>query len=416
MRSVFALFLVLALGASQAQGTDILWLSLKSTFSYRDLSTVCSNNYYPATLYFGAEVEGLEIKKAVFRDSLGSTATKITLTAEEIKDLVLHQDKSGQLWLKTVSMKNRLLTWMFFEAGGSAFSSCRPPQALASIDPALFSFDFKIDSAVEGMETAESNLGKFRGKLKDGAAYQVELQFSEKPYRFYRVDDFDLGTMEAGLNEDFLSAETGDFNAYSYPKPPWARSISAMGSGSSRSSAQMFCQSDARSKVRRLETTCRSNGGVPSSSHPFCSICNQLGSRWRCTDNVRVRCSGRIDGEIDEVSLPEDLSDPLSRLDDTEEVESESGSARLGSPVFSDRQDCRAIAMNNPGLCRNRDCRGVLYHAQSYCQSNDCRAIVRGLVSYCQTRDCRAVIYNNIGFCESTNCRAVIYKNFGMCR
>ncbi len=316
MRLIIALLLVVALGASSAPGTEILWLTVKPSFSYRDFSTVCSNQFYPQTLYFGAEVEGLEVKKAVFRDSLGPIATQITLTAEELKGFVIGEDKKGQLWLKTVTMKGRLLSWMFFEAGGSGLSSCKPPQPLASIDPALFSFQFNIE---KGGETAESNLAKFQGKLKDGAAYQAELQFSEKPYQLYRTRDLDSVVTETDLGGATLIEEV-------------------------------------------------------------------------LSDSNWLRDSAE------------------------EELESATRETRLGSPVFSDRQDCRAIAINIPGLCQNRDCRGVLYHAQSYCQSDDCRGIVRGIVSYCQTRDCRAVIYNNIGLCESTNCRAVINKNFGMCR
>ncbi len=240
-------------------------------------------------------------------------------------------------------------------------------------------------------------------------AYQAELKFPEKPYQSNLIDDFNSDLEEGGLA--LPPSEGNDFSTFAYPKPPWTRSVSASGTGLSRPSAQALCQSDAKSKARKLENICRNNDGTPSSNnYPSCSTCNQLGSQWRCNANVRVRCSSSV----------EDIYDPAFILPREEEADrglnSMDENTRLASPVFSDRQDCRAIAMNNPGLCRNRDCRGVLYHSQSYCQSNDCRAIVLGLVSYCQTRDCRAILYNNVGFCESSNCRAVIYKNYGMCR
>ncbi len=230
MKSITGLLALFLLGTSSARATEILWLRVPSQFSYRDLSTVCSNESYPATLYFGAEVEGLEIKKAVFRSSLSSTAEKIVLTSDEIKDLSLHQDKNGQLWIKTLLMKGRLLNWMIFHAGGSLFGSCKPPQVLASIDPTSFSFKFEVESVGEG--TIESDLGKFRGRLNDGGAYQAELQFSESPHQNYSFEKDE----ESDWSNDELISRT--------------------------------------------------------------------------------------------------------------------------SPVFMDPQDCRAIAMGNPGLCRNRDCRG----------------------------------------------------------
>lgn len=183
MKVLFTLTLFIGLAPSLVWGADIHWVKLNSVFSYKDLSIVCSNTQSPVTLYFGAEVEGLEIKKAVFKTSpTASSALNISLSPEEIKGFTLVA-QSQHLLLKTALMNSRLLNWMFSNAGNGLSSTCKPTQKVSSITPAYFAFNFDVESQVmDAGTTAESNLGMFRGKLKDGGSYQAELQFSEEPY------------------------------------------------------------------------------------------------------------------------------------------------------------------------------------------------------------------------------------------
>ncbi len=84
----------------------------------------------------------------------------------------------------------------------------------------------------------------------------------------------------------------------SYPLPPWQQTVWASGYGFNRSMASFDCISDARYRVGHLERVCRDNHGAASSGYPFCSFCNMLGNRWRCTDTIWVSCH-ELEGESD---------------------------------------------------------------------------------------------------------------------
>ena len=102
--------------------------------------------------------------------------------------------------------------------------------------------------------------------------------------------------------------------------------------------------------------------------------------------------------------------------DHTAESKSALKQAGTASPVFSNRQDCRAIILNAYGLCQSNDCRGVTQKNQALCLTNDCRAMVLMAYGLCDTRDCRAVLTYNQGLCDSSNCRAVITRIAANCQ
>ena len=84
-----------------------------------------------------------------------------------------------------------------------------------------------------------------------------------------------------------------------FPEPPWTRFITASGWGPAEFSARLYCQSDAKPKIRKLEKICESHNGVATSGFPFCSFCQELGAQWRCHYDVRVRCLAAVDDDLD---------------------------------------------------------------------------------------------------------------------
>ena len=363
-----------------AFAADILWLKLTPGFTYKDISTACSTTHFPKTLYFGAEVDGGQANLAVLKDStFEPVANKIAFLKEELSGIELHQDKFDRLWMKNLTLSARLLGWVFTNAGDS-FGGCKPPQPLKTVSLAPFAFAFNVEGLGETVIFSESQLGTFKGQRKDGGAYVATVQWRQRQF-------------ESGPDWNRHAALTA---------LPWTKRVSAQGSSSIESSARFQTQNNLRRETDRQRRRCNLDNGRFTAREGFMR-CRKLRSIYRCENDATCYCRTQRD-------------DSESKVDFGDDLEEVSSNARIGSPVFSDRQDCRAIAMNNPGLCRGQDCRGVLYNILSYCRSNDCKAMVRGLAGLCQTRDCRAVVYNNVGFCESFNCRAVLYGNAGLCR
>lgn len=381
----FSVFRALSLFAGLVFGhgafaADILWLNLTPSFTYKDISTACSTTQFPRTLYFGAEVDGNQANLAVLKDStFEPVANKIAFLKEELSGIELHQDKFGRLWMKNLTLSARLLGWVFTNAGDS-LGGCKPPQSLKTVSPAPFVFAFNVEGLGETAIFSESQLGTFKGQRKDGGAYVATVQWSQRQF-------------ESGSDWNRRSVLTA---------LPWTKRVSAQGSSSIESSARSQTQNNLRREIDRQHRQCRTDQGRFTAREGFMR-CRNLGFIYRCENDAACYCRSQWNNSDGEIESGDDLEDI-------------GANARVGSSVFSDRQDCRAIAMNNPGLCRGQDCRGVLYNAFSYCRSSDCKAIVRGLAGLCQTRDCRAVVYNNVGFCESFNCRAVLYGKAGLCR
>lgn len=172
--------LLLLLMSTTAFATDIMWLKLTVHFSYRDFSIVCSTQSFMGRLYFGAEVEGTKVTKAVIKtypsDLFGQ---KIILSETEANAIELYVDPAGGFWLKQLPLSSGLLNWAFFHASDD-FEKCRPPQPLSSIDPSQLSFVFSTEALGESASSSDSQVGKFKGRLKDGSAYQAKLSFTEE--------------------------------------------------------------------------------------------------------------------------------------------------------------------------------------------------------------------------------------------
>lgn len=180
---------------------------------------------------------------------------------------------------------------------------------------------------------------------------------------------------------------------------PWPRTVSGQGFSTTESRAQVQARTNLKWHIDNERRRCESSHGQFTFREESA----------RCSKAALYRC--------DVIAICYCLAGESDGLDQKDSYDANPiGANTWVSPVLSDRLDCQAIALKNPGLCRGQDCRAILYHALNYCRSSDCRAIVRGLSSLCQTRDCRALVTNNLSFCESSNCRAVIYGNPGLCR
>lgn len=179
------LFILLLFGILQqaVKASDVVWLRLTPNFSYKDISIICSTSQFSTTLYFGAEVEGTQAIRAVLKDStIESIADKIAFLSEDLSGIEFHQDKFDRLWLKNLTLSARLLVWVFRNAG-DPFLSCKPTQPLKTVSPTHFVFTFNVDGLGESVLYSESQLGKFKGQRKDGAAYVATLQLQQKLFR-----------------------------------------------------------------------------------------------------------------------------------------------------------------------------------------------------------------------------------------
>lgn len=174
--------LFLLLTGATAFATDIMWLKLTPNFSYRDFSIVCSTQPFMGRLYLGAEVEGIKVTKAVIKTYPSDLlAQKIILSSTEANAIELYIDQEGRFWLKQLPLNSRLLNWVFFHASDD-LGKCRPPQPLSSIDPLQLSFAFSTEGLGESTSSSQSQVGKFKGQLKDSSAYQAQLSFTEEQY------------------------------------------------------------------------------------------------------------------------------------------------------------------------------------------------------------------------------------------
>jgi len=194
--------------------------------------------------------------------------------------------------------------------------------------------------------------------------------------------------------DEIQSEEAPELDDYFSDALPWNRTVYATGSSTSEYSAKYQLETNLRWEIDREKRRCEWDKGR-FSYYQWTPTCNKTGHTYTCRNSATCQCKVNSNGN----DLAED--EPTTEL-------------RV-SPVFSDRQDCRALAMNSGGLCKGPDCRAVFYHTLSWCRSIDCRAMVRGLQSQCETRDCKAVVLNIVGLCESYDCRAVMYGNPGLC-
>jgi len=182
-RQLSAMAFVLFTGAFSANAAEILWLKLTPTFAYKDISTICSTGLAPTTLYFGAELENLQVNRAVLKDNNVDVITdKIFFLPEELSGIELYRDGMGRVWLKTLPLTARLLNWFLFNAG-AGIPECKPSQPLLTVGPIPFSYSFAVEGLGEGGVSAESTFGKLFGNRKDGGAYQAELSLRASQYR-----------------------------------------------------------------------------------------------------------------------------------------------------------------------------------------------------------------------------------------
>lgn len=173
--------------APYAYGSEVMWLKIAPIFSYKDVSTSCStspSSVVVGQLYFGAEVEGLVVKRASLKDNLIEVITdRIYFEERELSGIELFRDKRGQLWLKSLPMSARLLNWAFFNADSGSTSDCKLTQSLLTIGPAPYTFDFDVDGLWESLSFSDSRTGKFGGQRKDGSAYTASLRFTQEQFK-----------------------------------------------------------------------------------------------------------------------------------------------------------------------------------------------------------------------------------------
>ena len=166
---------------------DVLWLRFTPKLTYRDLFVACSGEFEAPTIYFASEVDGKKVLRAYLRDRAESVlVSSIAFEPQDLAGVELQSDKTDKTWIAQLTLSARLLNWVFFHSGDD-FSGCKPSQPLATIDPGSFPFAFDLSDLGVHTDFSQSQLGKFKGRLKDGSAYQASIfltqyQFSKAPF------------------------------------------------------------------------------------------------------------------------------------------------------------------------------------------------------------------------------------------
>ncbi len=164
-------------------GSDVVWFKFIPSFSYKDISTFCSNTQLPKPLYLGVEVEGTQLISASLKNDTFELGTdRIQFFAEELSGIVFHPDSFNRLWIKSLALSDRLLKWVMANASYT-INECAPTQPIMTIFPTQFIFTFNVNGLGESVLFSESQLGTFKGQRKDGGSYVATIQWKQKQYK-----------------------------------------------------------------------------------------------------------------------------------------------------------------------------------------------------------------------------------------
>lgn len=166
-----------------ASPCNIVWLELKPSFRYRDVTVSCSTDW-GQRIMLSAEFCENKITRGWFQIQshwLLPAGESIAIEPDELEGQKFYIDEGGRYWLSTMTLSSRLLNWFFFHSSGW-FDRCVPPMAIIDINPVPYPFEFARSLPGENLVTSESQTGKFSGTRKDTRYFEASLGFLQKPY------------------------------------------------------------------------------------------------------------------------------------------------------------------------------------------------------------------------------------------
>lgn len=174
------LFIGFFLLSSLAFGTDILSVGLSIDFKYADYDTQCNILPLGRNFTLSAELDGSQITRAKLRKNhLNTFSETLELNEEEMRGIEI-VEVGTHLLVKNFTASHRMLEMLFRGGSDQGIDSCSPPERLATIQPGLFTFDFKI-SATGGVPYPyiDSTRGVFQGTTESGKTYRIELALTQ---------------------------------------------------------------------------------------------------------------------------------------------------------------------------------------------------------------------------------------------
>ena len=181
------LMAVLLFTMSTVARADILWLRLDARYTYKDPSVSCSTLNPGVDFFFSAEVENDQIQRAFvhnfpnvwpYMDIYKNTA----FLPEELKKISLYTDSKGRLWLKKVTLSERLLKWiLYYPTRRDMF--CELPEQISIIVPDSASYEFETEGIEEGVLISYSQRLPFKGKTASSHAFETKVQLVQRDFK-----------------------------------------------------------------------------------------------------------------------------------------------------------------------------------------------------------------------------------------
>lgn len=155
------------------------WVSveLDPSFNYQDVDTACSMDEW-RPLFITGQVDGARVTALRIKNANMAYVYETDFLPEELQGVEVMPDAMGKYYIKTLPLSERLLSWIFFNIDNEGIAPqgfCRPPQALATVSPASFTYQFLVDDGTQ-FPTAEQD---FSGEREDGTPYSIRLGFNE---------------------------------------------------------------------------------------------------------------------------------------------------------------------------------------------------------------------------------------------
>lgn len=173
------LFLLMLLGSLVAEGSNINWVRLKTTYTYRDLYNICSIGHYPKELLLSMEVVQGKATRVALKEGTTTFPSQIVFSSNEVQGVGLYEDKEGKLWVQKIELSSRILAWIATHMGTES-TGCSPSQEIVSLSPKALNFVFDLSTIMNFPSNAQSNLGKFEGQIKELSGYEAEVSFTQE--------------------------------------------------------------------------------------------------------------------------------------------------------------------------------------------------------------------------------------------
>lgn len=173
------LIFVLCVFSAVTQAKQTVWLSLTPDFIYKDLQVVCSN-INDLSVHLGVEVENGVVTRAVFDGDPESYLGEVFFFQKEELSLIEVKQSENGVYLSELHPNARILNHVLSRVNTLELQ-CAKPQLESIQDAKKVLFErFPIGKA---QALYKAPTVKIWGYRKDGWAWNLEINFTQKPYK-----------------------------------------------------------------------------------------------------------------------------------------------------------------------------------------------------------------------------------------